>query len=1216
MDASLVKKIGSGTGPRKILIWLLSLLVAFTVTGFFILPPIIKSVLIKKLSEQLHREVSIRQININPFVLSGDIKGFVIRERNSQDVFMSFEELYVNLQSVSIFKRGPVLSEIRLEKPYLRIVRSEENIYNFSDLLPKDQKDEKKPKTDTGTFRFSLNNIKVAGGRIDFEDRPKQTKHVVKDMDISIPFVSNLPYYVNVYVQPSFSAKVNETPVTFRGKTKPFADSLETSFEVNIKDFDIPYYLAYLPVKMNFSLLSGFIDADSTISYTQFKNKKPSLNITGDVAFKKVGTADKKGGRLFSLPKVEIGIAKSELMDRQVHLSKVLVESPEIDAVMDKQGRLNLLALMPESAAQPKPEPAAAKKEDVPAFAFEADEIRLTGGKVSFADHSRRSIFRTGLSEIEIKIDRLSNVRDAKCSTEASLKTEANETVAYKGEASVDPVASSGTVELKGIRLKKYAPYYEDMLLFDPGNAMLDLSSGYKFEKTGTSFSAGLNGLSAALRSLNMRKPGENEDFIGIPVVSVSDTSVDLTKREVTVGGLSTQKGILKIKRMKDGTLNVSNLIANAADVPAEKKSAVGAKQIEVAAEKSWSVKLKKITVDDYRVEAEDLAPARPVSISLDRIRFRAENISTAKNSPGKASVSLNLGEGGSIAADGSVGLDPPFAALKINSKGIDIIPFESYFDDKLNVILTGGRMSATGDLSVGYDRDSGPKVVYKGEASLSQFGTVDSVNADDFLKWDSLYFNGMDVGYNPLYVNINEIALTDFYSLLIINPDGSFNLQDIGRKEAAPAAAAPAAKQEPAAVAQELNRTASAPAAPENRTKSVKIGKLTLQGGTINFTDNYIKPNYSATLLEIGGRVSGLSSDENTLADVDLRGKLENYAPLEITGKVNPLKEELFVDLGVNFRDMDLSAVTPYSGKYAGYTIQKGKLSLSLKYLIVKKNLDAQNNVFLDQFTFGEKVDSPEATRLPVRLAVALLKNRKGEISLDIPVSGRLDDPKFSIGRIVLKIIVNLLVKAATSPFALLGALFGGGEELSYLDFDFGSFEVPAPGMKRLDTLVKALSERPSLKLEIEGYVDPEKDKEGLRQYFFNKKLKAQKLKETAGKGGPVVSVDDIKIEKTEYPKYLKMAYKEEKFPKPRNIIGMAKTLPEAEMEKLILTNIEVKDNDLRRLASQRALEVKDYILKSKQVEPERVFLVEPKSLQPEKKEKLKDSRVDFRLK
>jgi hypothetical protein len=286
------------------------------------------------------------------------------------------------------------------------------------------------------------------------------------------------------------------------------------------------------------------------------------------------------------------------------------------------------------------------------------------------------------------------------------------------------------------------------------------------------------------------------------------------------------------------------------------------------------------------------------------------------------------------------------------------------------------------------------------------------------------------------------------------------------------------------------------------------------------------------------------------------------------------------------------------------------------LKYLIVKRKLESQNSIFFDQFTFGEKVESATATKLPVKLAVALLKDRKGEIKLDLPVTGSLDDPKFSVWGVILKILMNLISKAATSPFSLLGAAFGGGEELSYIEFDYGSTVISESGTKKLNTIAKALNDRPSLKMDIEGHVDMEKDREGLKQYFFNKKLKTQKLNEIVKKGQAAVPVDEVKIEPAEYGKYLKMAYKEEKFPKPKNVIGMAKDIPPPEMEKLMLTHIEIKEGDLRTLASQRSMKVRDAILKSRQVEPERVFVLEPKSLSPAKKDKIKDSRVDFKLK
>ncbi|MCX7966740.1 MAG: DUF748 domain-containing protein, partial [Syntrophorhabdaceae bacterium] len=321
-------------------------------------------------------------------------------------------------------------------------------------------------------------------------------------------------------------------------------------------------------------------------------------------------------------------------------------------------------------------------------------------------------------------------------------------------------------------------------------------------------------------------------------------------------------------------------------------------------------------------------------------------------------------------------------------------------------------------------------------------------------------------------------------------------------------------------------------------------------------------------------------------------------------------------VDLYAKFNCLDLSPFTLYSGKYIGYKIDKGKLSIDLKYLIEKRKLDSQNVIFIDQLTLGDKVDSPDATKLPVRLAIALLKDRNGQIKLDIPVSGSLDDPKFSIWRIVLQVIVNLLTKAATAPFALLGSLFGGGEEISYIEFDYGESKVSEQNMKKIDNLAKALFERPSLKLDIQGHVDAEKDREGLKKIMFLRKLKAQKLNELIKKGEKAIPLDDVKIETNEYEKYLKMAYDAEKFAKPKTAIGTTKTLPPNEMEKLIYTHIDVTDNDLRTLANQRAETVKEMLLKTEKVTLDRVFILEPKTLGPEKKDKVKDSRVDFILK
>ena len=1188
---------------RKILIGLLAFFVVFTLVGFFVLPPLVKSILTKELSENLHREVTVDQIRINPYTLSITARGLRIKDRGSAETFVSCEEIFINLESLSALRMALILKEIRFTKPYVKITRNQDLSYNFSDLLEK--KEPTSPeKAKTKPLRFSLNNIRIEDGSIDFSDVPNRTKHTVRELTIGIPFLSNIPSYVERFIQPHFSAKINNTLYTLQGKTRPFADSLETSVDVNIKDLNIPYYLAYVPMKMNFKVVSASMDTAAKVSFIETKEKKPSLTISGNVSLKNIAVNDERNNPFFRLPLLDVSIAASEPLSKIIHLSKVSIQSPELEIRRDEKGVINAQSLMPE-AGEAKPVPK--KMEDAVPLSLDIDEIQLAGGKISFSDLSRSTPFKTRVDPVDLKVDHFSNGKDKKSAYALSLQTEAKETIKVHGEFCMDPLGSEGAMEVTSLLLKKYSPFYRDSVLFDIEDGRLDLSTRYTYAKGGKEPQVNLSGTSVMVNALRLRKAEEHRDFVKIPNLSIKEMDANLTKRELKIGNFSTEKGELFVERSKNGEMNLLKLLPPA-PTPEGPSKKVKAGDKPANPEKPWLILLKQMKIDRYTVRVEDQTTAAPVALIAQNLRVRGENISTAKNSKGKLAVSLLLNGKGTVSTAGTIGIEPLSAHLKTELKGIEIVPFQSYFTDKVKMTVTGGAISTTGNLSFSSTEKEEIKAAYKGKVSVAGFSSIDKLNGQDLLKFESLSLSDLNAGYTPLSVAIGGISLTNFYALVLVNPEGKLNLQEMLAPEEPKAEGAPApARQE----------TAVSPPGEKGSSKSIKIDQVTLQGGRIDFSDKSVKPEFSTKLSEMGGRVSGLSSAENTTADVELRGKFNDYAPLEITGKINPLTDALFVDLKARIKDLDLSPAAPYSGKYAGYAIEKGKLSLDVRYSIVNRKLDSQNNIFIDQFNFGERVESPTATKLPVRLAVALLKDRKGEIKLDLPVTGSLDDPKFSVWRIIVHILVNLIAKAATSPFALLGAVFGGGgEELSYVEFDYGSTVITEPNLKKIDTVSKALQDRPSLKLDIEGHVDMENDKEGLKQLLFNRKLKVQKLNEMVKKGQPAVPVDEVKIEPSEYQKYLKMAYKAEKFPKPKNVIGMAKDIPGPEMEKLMLTHTEVKEGDLRALASQRAMKVKDLILKSGKVEAERVFILEPKSLASEKKEKTKASRVDFKLK
>ena len=1178
-------------GFRKALVAAAAAVLLYTGVGFLAFPPIVRSQLDRRLSALLHRPVSVEKVRVNPFALSVTIDGLSIGDRDGAGPFFSFDELYANLQLVSLFRWAPVVRDVTLRGPKVTIVRNDDQTYNFSDLLAPSSPAPATPASPSKPFRYSVNNIRIEGGSIDFDDRPEKKHHTVRDLAVAVPFVSNLPYALDEYVQPFFEAKFNDTPVVLKGKTKPFKDSLESVFDVNLDDLDIPYYIEYVPLGFKARIVSGRFSTQASVSFVRRQRSVSALVMSGRVRVTNLAIVDEKAAPLLTLPGVEVVLGSLDVFGGKAKVESVRLDRPEVYARLAKDRSLNLMSLVPPG-------------ESKTAFEVQVDEARVAGGGVLFADDSVTPPFAAKLDPVDVTIRHFSTAPSKPAAVEASLRTDAGETISHSGSVTLDPLAAEGTLEIKGVPLTRYASYYASSVAVAVEDGVLDVSTRYRYAAEGYSIS----GLAAKLASLRLRAKGRpKDDLLRVQEATVEDASVDGAKRAIAIGRLSSTGGSLFVKREP---------APEGARAPGPAPGEPAAAAASAAAGGGWSLEVAKVALDRYAVRWDDTTIAHPVSIAADGISLAAESLSTAEGSRGKATLRLKVGRSGTLSASGSIGLSPVFASVAVEAGGIDLVPLQPYVGSVLHLDMTSGAASAKGKVDAEQKPGGALRVAYSGTASVTKLATTDLGNGEEFLKWESLYLSGIEAATEPFAVRIAEAALTDFYSRVAVYPDGKLNLQRItgaestvpsgeeieGDTDEAEAIPPPATEPPPP--------PAASPASPPPR---IAIDRVTLQGGTINFSDHFVKPNYFANLTEIGGRISGLSSEASTTADVDLKGRLEHQAPIEITGKINPLRGNLFVDIKGAVRDIEMSSFSPYSGRYAGWTIEKGKLAMDISYHIEDGKLDAANKLFLDQFTFGQKVESEDATSLPVKLAVSLLKDRNGEIHLDIPVKGSLNDPKFSVWRVVMKIVRNLLVKVATSPFALFKALAGGGEELSYLEFAEGRATLDSGAKSKLESLEKALYDRPALKLDITGHVDPEKDPEGLRRLLFERKVKAQKLADLTKQGAAPVPVDDVTIAPEEYAAYLTKAYKKEKFPKPRNFIGIAKELPVPEMEKLMLTHIEVGESDLRLLAMQRAQAAKDALLSPGRVEPERVFLLEPKTLAPEKNAKLSDSRVDF---
>ncbi len=527
--------------------------------------------------------------------------------------------------------------------------------------------------------------------------------------------------------------------------------------------------------------------------------------------------------------------------------------------------------------------------------------------------------------------------------------------------------------------------------------------------------------------------------------------------------------------------------------------------------------------------------------------------------------------------------------------RNVDIAALRPYFADRLNAVLARAELSGRGSVDVAQaGTDDALALSYKGSARLSNLHVLDAAGESDLLRWQALDAEKVEVvaGTAAPVVDVGHLTLSDFYARVILGEQGRLNLADL--VEADPPSA---------------SRTDAG--APPPR---IRVGGIEFVRGNVNFTDNFVRPNYTANLTDLGGTVGALSSDGGGPAEVSIRSRVDRDAPVQIEGRLNPFATPLALDLRGTTKGVELPRLTPYSVKYAGYPITRGKLSIDVHYRIDDNRLQGDNRLFIDQLAFGERVDSPTATRLPVTLAVALLQNSRGEIDLRLPVSGSLDDPQFSIGGIIVQAIVNLLTKVVTAPFTLLASAFGGGPDLGHVEFAPGSAQLDEAQRHKLEALAKALADRPALRLDMTGRAATAIDSAPLKQAKFDARLRAAKVREIVRAGGSV-DPDTVTIAADERERLIGRVYADEDIPgKPRNLLGIARSIPAAEMEKLVLATVGIGEEDLRRLANDRAAAVRDLLSEQGKLPRERLFLVAP-LIDGEGQPKLPPARVDFSL-
>ncbi|MCG3119144.1 MAG: hypothetical protein ALAOOOJD_01475 [bacterium] len=862
---------------------------------------------------------------------------------------------------------------------------------------------------------------------------------------------------------------------------------------------------------------------------------------------------DRDGERLLTFAELYVNFEISSLWHQAYTFSEFRLVAPYVRALVREDGSVNFQDITPTSEET-------ASTPDEPPTPVMIAHLLIQHGELVYEDRQRTTPFVSRLDSLNLALHDFTTRQNEAGAYQFEAMTEKGESLHWRGDISVVPLRSTGNLALRGFKARTIWEYLQDQVFYEVTNGEVEFQADYELDFANDPGAFLVHNGSGAVHGFALVDRRDSTEAITIPTLSLSGLEVDLKKSSVVIADMQSREGKLTGIYQKDSTLTLSTLFDPKIDprAPADTASAL------------WQVVIKRLHLADYALHFEDRTTAPFAQLELAPLQMTLENYAYGK--PGTAQLDLQFGVNGSgkVKLAGSYVPEPLAASLQISIEQVDLLPFQPYMNSFAKLDLKSGTISLAGHSNYALHGDIAT-MDFAGDMWLEKMRAVDRHLEEDFVRWARLDLKRIKYREAPVSLDIAEIVARRPFLRAIIGPDRITNIQNI---LIAAADSAAADSLEPVTPA--------------------RIGQVRIVDGEMHFSDLSLSPNFIVSILELNGAIKGLSSEQLARAEVDLKGKVDKYAPVTISGQINPLSEQAYTDIAMNFQNIELTTFTPYFGKFAGYKIDKGKLMLNLHYVLAQRYLTAENRIVIDQLTLGEKVESPDATSLPVRLGIALLKDSHGVIDLDIPVKGSLDDPQFSLMPIVIKALVNLFVKAVTSPFRLLGNLFGGGgDDMEYVSFAPGADTLTVAQSAKLDSLARALAERPGLKLDIRGAAALAIDRESLAHRAIVTQLRPNNSEADAAWSKAEQAKLFIMYREKFNEDALLLAPEKDEAGKKINRVEREGIAVAAAFRQLVTAH-QVSVDELRSLAQRRATAIKDRLVLNNGIEEPRVYLLD----------------------
>lgn len=851
-------------------------------------------------------------------------------------------------------------------------------------------------------------------------------------------------------------------------------------------------------------------------------------------------------------------------------VDKALLNKPVVRIAKDKNGAFNFTGLFKDGNN--------AKPEGGKIFPLNIAKLSITQGQLDWEDAHFNKPEKETIYPINLVIENLNTQTGNPANLGLTLELQSGGNLAWQGTVSLDPLSSSGHISLDKMQLPRIrALALQDFL---PVNLLghEKFSADYQADYADRNFNLIISQGKFELNGLQATEISKNIALVKMSKLAAGGIGLNLAKHQLSITSIL----------VSDGEAQAWINPEREADLPATGTTPAANRQAP------WHINIDSITVDNFELKLEDRSLKKPITLTAKPINFKLTNFSTTPGTSLPFQLNAGLNETGSIKLDGSAVVEPLSAQVAVDVKGINLEKFQAYVDKYARLDIIDGALAVDGKISVAKSAENKLAAKFTGNTQITDLLTRDQLKNKDFVKWDSLSLNNIDADYQANQYSAESLIIKKPYARVIIKKDKTLNFDDIAIKSAPPSPLQQV-KATPLSTPKESLQSLQKPA--------FKLGAIQVIDGSSDFADLSLILPFAAQIKNLNGGASGISTEQKSTIKADLKGTAYDLAPVDVKGEISPYLG--VYDVNVNFTGMPMPLISSYMVQFAGYKVEKGKMSLGLNYKVANKELAASNNILIDQFELGEKVENPNAVSLPLELAVALMKDSDGKIKMHVPITGSLEDPKFSVRHIVVDALVNAISKIATSPFRALASLVGSEQDLSTISFAAGDAALSKPEAHKLDDLVKALKTRSILKLEIKGAAFQEQDWPAVSDDALYDQLKRIKAAEVNKQGGRKTRAEYVVISDQDYRRLMEQLFVE-KFPQlvKKPLLGRVYLIDSkadtntdefyAVAKEKLSAIIKPEEQRLKSLAAERAQTIANYIVQKGGIANERVFILD----------------------